>query len=422
MWWCWTGKILPKTCRYRCAALARVRRSTFGVRGVRLLVDGIPATMPDGQGQAATAQLASAARVDLLRGPMAQLYGNAAGGVLQITTREPRPAGAAGAALALGSFGQRSVGGSVDFGDRTLGGLVDVSHFSTDGWRGHNAAQRTHLNSKWIARPDADTKITTLINLFDQPHAQDPLGLTRAQWQADPRQTVSPALSFNTRKSVSQYQLGAVLERRLRPHDNLRLRVYSGTRALAQYLPFSGAAATSAGGVVDLSRRYGGIGWAWTHQTRLESGLPLRWTVGMDIDRLTEQRQGFVNLNDGTPAALRRNERDRAGNTDVFAQVDALLSPTWRMVAGLRTSRVRLAVDDQFIALPGNPNDSGQRSWHHSSPVLGVVWCGAHPRHSTCMPTWAGGLKPRRWPNRPTAQAAPDRIGRCRHRTACRPK
>ena len=349
-------------------------RSTFGVRGVRLLVDGIPATMPDGQGQAATAQLASATRIDVLRGPMAQLYGNAAGGVLQITTRDPRPEGGAGAAVALGSFGQRSVGASIDFGDRTLGGLVDVAHFSTDGWRDHSAAQRTHLNSKWIARPDADTQVTALLNLFDQPRAQDPLGLTRAQWQADPRQSTSQAQTFNTRKSVSQYQLGAVLERRLGPHDDLRVRAYGGTRALTQYLPFSGAAATSAGGVVDLDRRYGGIGWAWTHQARLDSGLPLRWTVGMDIDRLTEQRQGFVNLSDGTPGALRRDERDRAGNTDVFAQLDALLSPTWRMVAGLRTSQVRLAVADQFIALPGNPDDSGERTWRHTSPVLGLVW------------------------------------------------
>ena len=305
---------------------------------------------------------------------MAQLYGNAAGGVLQITTRDPRPEGGAGAAVALGSFGQRSVGASIDFGDRTLGGLVDVSHFSTDGWRDHSAAQRTHLNSKWIARPDADTQVTALLNLFDQPRAQDPLGLTRAQWQADPRQSTSQAQTFNTRKSVSQYQLGAVLERRLGPHDDLRVRAYGGTRALTQYLPFSGAAATSAGGVVDLDRRYGGIGWAWTHQARLDSGLPLRWTVGMDIDRLTEQRQGFVNLSDGTPGALRRDERDRAGNTDVFAQLDALLSPTWRMVAGLRTSQVRLAVADQFIALPGNPDDSGERTWRHTSPVLGLVW------------------------------------------------
>ena len=353
-------------------------RSTFGVRGVRLLVDGIPATMPDGQGQAATAQLASAAQVDVLRGPMAQLYGNAAGGVIQVTTRDPKPGGGAGASVALGSFGQRQLGASFDWGNRTLGGLVDVSHFSTDGWRAHSAARRTHLNSKWVARPGTDTKITALVNLYDQPRAQDPLGLTRAQWLADPRQSTGQSLAFNTRKSVSQYQLGLVLEQRLGASDDLRLRAYGGTRELTQFLPFSGAAATSAGGVVDLDRRYGGIGWAWTHQARLASGLPLRWTLGMDIDRLREQRQGFVNnAGNNDPGALRRNERDRAGNTDVFAQVDVLLSPTWRVVAGVRSSQVRLAVDDQFIALPGNPDDSGQRTWRHTSPVLGVVWSAA---------------------------------------------
>lgn len=352
-------------------------RSTFGVRGVRLLVDGIPATMPDGQGQAATAQLASAAQVDVLRGPMAQLYGNAAGGVLQVTTRDPRPGGGAGASVALGSFGQRQLGASFDWGNRTLGALVDVSHFSTDGWRAHSAARRTHLNSKWVARPGADTKITALVNLYDQPRAQDPLGLSRAQWQADPRQATSQALAFNTRKSVSQNQLGLVLEQRLGARDDLRLRAYGGTRALTQFLPFSGAAATSAGGVVDLDRRYGGIGMAWTHQARLASGMPLRWTLGLDLDRLSEQRRGFVNTAGDNTGALRRNERDRAGNTDVFAQVDALLAPNWRVVAGVRSSRVRLAVDDQFIALPANPDDSGQRTWRHTSPVLGVVWSAA---------------------------------------------
>ncbi len=352
-------------------------RSTFGVRGVRLLVDGIPATMPDGQGQAATAQLASAAQVDVLRGPMAQLYGNAAGGVIQVTTRDPKSGGGAGASVALGSFGQRQLGASFDWGDRTLGGLVDVSHFSTDGWRAHSAARRTHLNSKWVARPGADTKITALINLYDQPRAQDPLGLTRAQWQADPRQSTGQSVAFNTRKSVSQNQLGLVLEQRLGANDDLRLRAYGGTRELVQFLPFSGAAATSAGGVVDLDRRYGGLGAAWTHQQRLASGLPLRWTLGLDIDRLKEQRQGLVNNAGMDTGALRRNERDRAGNTDVFAQVDALLAPTWRVVAGVRSSRVRLAVDDQFIALPGNPDDSGQRTWRHTSPVLGVVWSAA---------------------------------------------
>ncbi|MES2612767.1 MAG: TonB-dependent receptor [Pseudomonadota bacterium] len=347
-------------------------RSTFGVRGVRILVDGIPATMPDGQGQAATAQLQSAAQVDVLRGPLAQLYGNAAGGVLQVNTREPRAGGGAQASVAAGSFGQRLADASFDFGNRTLGGLLDVSRFETDGWREHSAARRTHLNGKLVARPDADTKITALLNLYDQPGAQDPLGLTRAQFNANPRQAPEVASTFGTRKSVAQNQWGLVLERQLGVADSVRARAYGGTRQLTQYLSFSGAAENSAGGVVDLDRDYHGLGLAWTHTAKMPSGLPLTWTLGVDADRLAEQRQGLVNQN-GEPGALRRNERDRAGNTDLFAQVDAWITPTWRAIAGLRASRVSARVQDQFIT-PTNPDDSGTRTWRQTSPVLGVVW------------------------------------------------
>jgi len=347
-------------------------RATFGVRGVRILVDGIPATAPDGQGQASTAQLASAARVDVLRGPLAQLYGNSAGGVVQVFTREPKPGGGASASVAAGAYGLRTAGASFDFGDRTLGGLLDISHMKSDGWRDHSATERTHLNGKLVARPSGDTTITALVNLFDQPRAQDPLGLTAAQLRANPRQVAAVANTFDTRKSVGQNQLGLVLEQRLGPQDRLEARVYGGTRDVTQYLSFSGAALNSAGGVVDLQRRYGGVGVSWTHSLRTASGLPLSWTVGATADRQREQRQGFVNDN-GTQGALRRDEIDRAGNNDVFAQIDWQASTDWRVVAGLRNSRVRLAVDDRYVTAV-NPNDSGSREYRQTSPVLGVVW------------------------------------------------
>ena len=347
-------------------------RSTFGVRGVRILADGIPASMPDGQGQAATAQLSSAARVDVLRGPMAQLYGNAAGGVVQVTTREPRPGGSAQAGVAVGSHGQRLVDASLDFGDQRLGGLVDISHFETDGWRTHSAARRTHFNGKLVARPDSSTRVTTLLNLYDQPMAQDPLGLSLSQFQNNPRESAGVASAFDTRKSVRQNQLGVVVEHQLNAIDSVQVRAYGGTRQLTQYLSFSGAAANSAGGVVDLDRSYQGVGLAWTRALRLASGLPLTWTAGLEANRMSEHRLGLVNQA-GTSGAVRRNEQDRASNTDLYAQLDAWISPRWRAVAGVRASRVNVQVNDQYIT-PANPDDSGARTWRHTSPVVGLVW------------------------------------------------
>ncbi|MEC4717804.1 TonB-dependent receptor [Noviherbaspirillum sp. CPCC 100848] len=352
-------------------------RSTFGVRGVRVLVDGIPATMPDGQGQAATATLTSARRIEILRGPVAQLYGNAAGGVVQVFTAEPPLAPQkpyASASVGAGSDGQRQFGFTLAGGSEALGGLLDVSHYETDGYRDHSAAERTQVNAKVLWRPSPSTKITGIVNVFDQPLAQDPLGLTRAQFERNPRQVAPVALSFDTRKTIEQQQAGLLFEHKLDRSNTLNARLYAGTREVFQTLSFSGVAATSSGGVIDLDNHYRGAGLSWTHAMQA-GGMPLNWTVGMEADDLDQTRRGFVN-NNGTPGALRRDERDNANNVDVFGQVDWTFAEQWKATAGLRSSRVRLSVDDRYVTA-ASPDDSGSVEYRNTSPVLGLVWYAA---------------------------------------------
>ena len=342
-------------------------RSTFGVRGVRILIDGIPATMPDGQGQAATASLTSAKRIELLRGPLAQLYGNAAGGVLQVFTQDPpvtplKPDYSLSAGA--GSDGQRHIAAGIAGGSAALGGLLDVSRFETDGFRDHSAARRTQLNAKVVAKPSGDTTITGIVNLFDQPLAEDPLGLTRSQFQQNPRQVVPGAITFNTRKTIAQQQAGLVVEHKLTASDTLNARIYGGTRKVDQKLAFQ------SNGVVNLDRTYGGVGASWTHAMRVNE-LPVRWTVGVEADQLRETRKGFDNLG-GNNGLLRRNEDDTARNTDVFGQIDWTFVPDWQAIAGVRASRVRFGVDDRFNT--GNSNTSGSVQYHNTSPVIGLVW------------------------------------------------
>ena len=345
-------------------------RSTFGVRGVRLIVDGIPATMPDGQGQAATANLAAASRIEVLRGPMAQLYGNAAGGVVQVFTKNP-PRGdeptTGSITTGIGSDGQRQLGASLAGGNDVIGGTFDVTTYSTDGYRDHSAAERTQFSGKVVVRPSSATTITGLVGYFNQPKSQDPLGLTRDAFEQNPRQVIGGALTFDTRKTIEQQQVGMVVEHKLSGNDTLNARVYSGTRQVFQTLSFRGDGATQSGGVIDLDRNYEGIGLNWNHKMRVND-LPLNWTLGVEADNLRELRRGYVN-NNGTPGALKRDEKDTARNLDFFGQLDWTFSPQWRATAGVRSSRVRLGVDDHFGA-----DDSGKVEFNKTSPVAGLVW------------------------------------------------
>ncbi len=349
-------------------------RASFGVRGVRILVDGIPATMPDGQGQAATASLTSASRIEVLRGPMAQLYGNAAGGVVQIFTRQPpingaQPSGTV--SIAAGTDGQRQLSASLAGGTELLGGVLDISRYTTDGYRDHSAAERNQLAAKVVLRPSDATSVTALLNVFDQPKAEDPLGLTRLDFNNRPRQVIPAATVFDTRKKIAQKQLGVVLDHQFSDNDVFNIRLVDGTRQVMQTLALSGVAASSSGGVIDLDREYGGVGLHWLHKTRVND-MPMSWTVGMEQDFLHEQRRGFVNKA-GVPGDLRRDEMDTAKNIDFFAQLDWRVLPEWRVTAGMRTSRVKLGVNDHYVNV-ASPDDSGSIDYRKTSPVIGVVW------------------------------------------------
>lgn len=206
-------------------------RASFGLRGARLYVDGVPATMPDGQGQTAHFPLAAAERVEVLRGPFSALYGNAAGGVISLVTPDGGGPTQLRAAATVGRFGLRRASASVEGAAGAEGGyFIAANALQLDGWRRHSAARRHGLHGKW-RMPLADGQLSLVANLFRMPQVRDPQGLTWQQAQDDPRQASAGALRFDTRKTVRQDQLGAVWER-TRGDDGIRLMVYGGRRAI----------------------------------------------------------------------------------------------------------------------------------------------------------------------------------------------
>jgi iron complex outermembrane receptor protein len=345
-------------------------RATFGVRGVRLIADGIPATMPDGQGQAATFDLASADRIEVLRGPFAYLYGNSSGGVVQVFTADGVGAPTVDLSGYAGSFDLRKLNARVGGDAGGFNYVANASRFETDGYRDHSQSRRDQWNLKG-AFGLAAGRLTLVASGLEQPDTQDPLGLTRAQMEADPRQADASAYLFDTRKTIRQSQGGATWEARLSPCDSLQARAYSGSRQVTQYLGQAGNTPLSSGGVVDLDRTYGGAGVRYTH-VFLGAARPLTASLGVEYERMEEHRRGFVNDN-GMAGEPKRDEDNTVGNTDAYAQVEWAVAPRWVLSGGLRASTVRFDSADHYVVGP-NPDDSGAVRYSHTNSVAGVMF------------------------------------------------
>ncbi len=349
-------------------------RSTFGIRGVKLYADGIPASMPDGSGQAANFDLYSAQRVEVMRGPFASLYGNSAGGVVQIFSENGPKVPTAGAEMLAGPWGTNRLGLKFGGTQEAVNYTANWSRFHTDGWRAHSSVNRQQGNAKLRWQAGEDTRVTLVANTIHQPETQDPLGLTRAQLNANRRQADPAASTFNTSKSVRQTQAGVTLEQRLSAADTLRASAFGGDRSVRQFLsvPLAAqAAATSSGGVVDLATSFGGWSVLWLHQGTF-AARPFNFTGGYERETMQQRRKGFLN-NNGVIGATKRDEDVTVTSRNLFAQADWRFADRWAVSAGLRNTRVSFNSKDFFVAT-GNPDDSGATKFSNTSPVAGISY------------------------------------------------
>lgn len=353
-------------------------RASFGVRGVRLLSDGIPATMPDGQGQVSHFNLDSAARIEVLRGPFSALYGNSAGGVIQIFTADGRDAPGLRASFVAGSHDALRTSVNARGANAAIDYNLDLSHFETGGYREHSRARRDSLNAKLNIELGSGGRLTLLANAFDQPWTDDPLGLTRAEFEDDPRQATPAAIRFDTRKRVAQNQVGAIWTRDVAAQQELRVATWAGRRDVNQFLSIPVAAQAtplSSGGVIDLGSSYAGADLRWTRHAEL-AGRPFDVSVGVSLDRQQQHRRGYENFVGerlGVRGTLRRDEDDTVGNVDEYAQATWRFAEAWSLMLGARHSSVRFRTRDRYVTAD-NPDDSGSIRYTATTPVAGLVY------------------------------------------------
>lgn len=350
-------------------------RSTFGIRGLRLYLDGIPASLPDGQGQVSNIALGATGRIEVLRGPYSVLYGNAAGGVIQVFSADGADEPGLRSSAAAGSNGLRRLGLNLRGAQAPFDYHLDLARTEVDGYRRHSRARRESFNLKLRFEADPGRRLTLLANALEQPFAQDPLGLTREQARDDPRQAVPAALAFDTRKSVDHRQAGLLWEQEGVAQD-LRLLAYGGRREVLQFLAVPVAAQAnplSGGGVVDLSSRFSGAEVRWTARGHF-AGRPLDLVLGTSFDQQDQHRRGhenFIGPRLGVIGRLRRDQLDRVSALGQYAQLNWQASARLGLRLAMRHSLVRFDSNDRYIAA-GNPDDSGRREFSALSPVASI--------------------------------------------------
>ena len=353
-------------------------RSAFGIRGLKLLADGIPASTPDGQGQAATLNLDVAERIEVLRGPASTIYGSNAGGVIQMFSRDGQGAPRVGAETTVGSDGlSRNHLYTEGEGDG-VGFLVDASRMDTDGYRDHSAARRDQTFAKLNFRPDADSRLALIYSSLEQNDTEDPLGQTWDAYKHDPRSVTANAELYDTRKSIDHQQAGMNYERYF-GEATLQVNAYVGKRSVVQYQAIpkqigceSNPRCQRNGAVIDFDRDFHGGTVRWLQPVRQAPG-ELNLTVGLDYDQSRDDRRGYQNFNGdqlGVKGELRRDEVDTATSLDPYLQASWAID-AWTLQAGVRHSTMKMEVDDRYLS---NGDASGSRRYRKNTPSFSVMY------------------------------------------------
>ncbi|XZW35398.1 TonB-dependent receptor family protein [Acinetobacter baumannii] len=356
-------------------------RSTFGVRGIRLYVDGIPATMPDGQGQTSNIDLSSLDHVEVLTGPFSSLYGNSSGGTILTSTKEGQGKDSIELSYSGGSHDKSRAGLVLQGGAKGANEpsyIISSSYFDTDGYREHSGAEKVLNNAKLSWNLDDGSKINWVTN-YVKIHAGDPQGLTHDQWNANPKQQVPFLKQFNVRKDIEQTQTGVTWSKPINDKNELYAMAYLGNRQVTQYqsIPKStqDASINHAGGVIDFERNYYGADFRWTGKELLPNTT---LSVGVALDAMDEDRKGFENFNlvNGQPSYgvkgnLRRDEDNTLWNIDPYLQASWQFLPTWRLDTGVRYSNVHYKSEDNYLS---NGDDSGKTDYDKVLPSVALSW------------------------------------------------
>ena len=333
-------------------------RSAFGIRGIKLVVDGIPETTPDGQGQLDNLPLSLIRTISVIRGPSALLYGNASGGVLSIDTQPATGTPSTQISLEGGGYGQRQLSVTQELGNPANAYLLHYTHQRIDNYRTHSGVENNLVNLRSKHQLSGRTTLSFQFNHTSSPLALDPGGLTLTEFTTDPSAARSLNVSFDASERLTHTKVGAALKHEVSARASLSAYGFYSSRDFDAKLPFE------SGGQVSLLRSYGGQGFEIT--TRI--GPTLNLQLGYDWASQRDHRQRYDNQN-GLRGTLNLDQFEHFSSLGSYA-IATLRKNGTLVNGGVRYDRNRLKLSDQFTA---DGNDSDVLRLNAISPQVGIT-------------------------------------------------
>ncbi|GJL73568.1 MAG: TonB-dependent receptor [Nitrosomonas sp.] len=339
-------------------------RSPFGVRGIHMRVDDIPQTLPDGQTQLDSIDPSVIEQMEILRGPSASLFGNASGGMINITTRgAPREKFAIEPRQVFGQFGyfksEIYAGGREDNFDYSMFG----SRLQRNGWRNHNRVENYFSQFKFNVQTDTDSDWMMLFRSFYSPESQDPGGLTSAQVNADRKQAAPRNLMFDAGEEVTQEQLGVRYRKKPSAAQTLTITAHLLHRDFKNKLPFEN------GGQVAFDRWVGGLAVKFINDHKLFK-RPNRFLIGVDYGIQNDNRKRFNN-NFGIRGALTLDQIERVQSIGPFIRNEWTVADKLDFIVGGRWDWLHYRVADAYQR---DGDQSGSRTLSQASGTAGLVY------------------------------------------------
>jgi iron complex outermembrane receptor protein len=353
-------------------------RSNFGVRGLKILLDGVPQTLPDGQSQLTNVDFADIDRAEVLRGASSSLYGNASGGVISFRTERAAPGPFAQRLRIQGGSGDTDTDDFYKWQSWTSGrsgnlsGTLSLSQFKTDGFRQHSSAEFRQLNGGLDYALSGTTLATLRLSLADNPRAQNPGALTFTEYNTNPDSAAANNIRRGADKDAQQHQLALGLQHFDAEGNEYSATIFGLVRDLANPLaapPFPGAPPT-AGTYVAIDRAVGGIRGSLNRRLGATEDSP-RLIAGVDVQRMRDDRENFVSDAGLPTTAVLLDQREQVTELGPFAQVQWSPREQLLLSAGARYDWVQFDLDDRFIT---DGDDSGTETMAAASGNLGLSW------------------------------------------------